>query len=226
MTDLSKHTPMMQQYLKIKGEHPNEMVFYRMGDFYELFYDDAKKAAELLDITLTARGQSGGNPIPMAGVPFHSAEGYIARMVRAGQSIAICEQIGDPATSKGPVERKVVRIVTPGTLSDEAFLEDRRDNLLAAIYHHKEQFGFASLDISSGRFAVSELESLEALQGELQRLRPADVTEAAFFKISIFSICSASGSLISSLNSFLCISRLSLLIMAPIAGKRISVSNS
>lgn len=175
MTDLSKHTPMMQQYLKIKGEHPNEMVFYRMGDFYELFYDDAKKAAELLDITLTARGQSGGNPIPMAGVPFHSAEGYIARMVRAGQSIAICEQIGDPATSKGPVERKVVRIVTPGTLSDEAFLEDRRDNLLAAIYHHKEQFGFASLDISSGRFAVSELESLEALQGELQRLRPAEI---------------------------------------------------
>jgi DNA mismatch repair protein MutS len=175
MTDLSKHTPMMQQYLKIKGEHPNEMVFYRMGDFYELFYDDAKKAAELLNITLTARGQSGGNPIPMAGVPFHSAEGYIARMVRAGQSIAICEQIGDPATSKGPVERKVVRIVTPGTLSDEAFLEDRRDNLLAAIYHHKEQFGFASLDISSGRFAVSELESLEALQGELQRLRPAEI---------------------------------------------------
>ncbi|MBN7769751.1 DNA mismatch repair protein MutS [Marinobacter daepoensis] len=175
MTDLSKHTPMMQQYLKIKGEHPNELVFYRMGDFYELFYDDAKKAAELLDITLTARGQSGGNPIPMAGVPFHAAEGYIARMVRAGQSIAICEQVGDPATSKGPVERKVVRIVTPGTLSDEAFLEDRRDNLLAAIYHHKEQFGFASLDISSGRFAVSELENLEALQGELQRLRPAEI---------------------------------------------------
>lgn len=173
--DAPKHTPMMQQYLKIKGEHPNEMVFYRMGDFYELFYDDAKKAAELLDITLTARGQSGGNPIPMAGVPFHAAEGYIARMVRAGQSIAIAEQIGDPATSKGPVERQVVRIVTPGTLSDEAFLEDRRDNLLAAIYSHKEQFGFASLDISSGRFAVSELDSLEALQGELQRLRPAEI---------------------------------------------------
>ncbi|WP_372965277.1 DNA mismatch repair protein MutS [Marinobacter sp.] len=173
--DLSKHTPMMQQYLRIKGEHPNEMVFYRMGDFYELFYDDAKKAAELLDITLTARGQSNGNPIPMAGVPFHAAEGYIARMVRAGQSIAICEQVGDPATSKGPVERQVVRIVTPGTLSDEAFLEDRRDNLLAAIFSHKDQFGFASLDISSGRFAVSELESLEALQGELQRLRPAEI---------------------------------------------------
>ncbi|MBR9870756.1 MAG: DNA mismatch repair protein MutS [Gammaproteobacteria bacterium] len=179
-----KHTPMMQQYLKIKGEHPNEMVFYRMGDFYELFYDDAKKAAELLDITLTARGQSGGNPIPMAGVPFHAAEGYIARMVRAGQSIAIAEQIGDPATSKGPVERKVVRIVTPGTLSDEAFLEDRRDNLLAAIYSHKEQFGFASLDISSGRFAVSELDSLEALQGELQRLRPAEILISEDFPYS------------------------------------------
>ena len=174
-TDLSHHTPMMRQYLKIKGEHPNELVFYRMGDFYELFYEDAKKGAELMDITLTARGQSGGSPIPMAGIPYHSAEGYIARLVRAGQSIAICEQIGDPATSKGPVERKVVRIVTPGTLSDDAFLEDRRDNLLVAIYSHREQFGFASLDISSGRFTVSELDDLEGLQGELQRLRPAEI---------------------------------------------------
>ncbi len=174
-TDLSRHTPMMQQYLRIKGEHPNELVFYRMGDFYELFYEDAKKAAELLDITLTARGQSGGNPIPMAGVPYHSAENYIARLVRGGLSIAICEQIGDPATTKGPVERKVVRIVTPGTLSDEAFLEDRRDNLLIAIYSHREQFGFASLDISSGRFSVAELESPESLQSELQRLRPAEI---------------------------------------------------
>ena len=174
-TDLSRHTPMMQQYLRIKGEHPNELVFYRMGDFYELFYEDAKKAAELLDITLTARGQSGGNPIPMAGVPYHSAENYIARLVRGGLSIAICEQIGDPATSKGPVERKVVRIVTPGTLSDEAFLEDRRDNLLVAIHHQREQFGFASLDISSGRFAVAELGSAESLQSELQRLRPAEI---------------------------------------------------
>ena len=173
--DKPQHTPMMQQYLKIKGQHPDELVFYRMGDFYELFYDDAKKAAELMDITLTARGQSGGNPIPMAGIPFHASEGYIARLVRAGQSIAICEQIGDPATSKGPVDRQVVRIVTPGTLSDDAYLEDRRDNLLAAIFHHREQFGFASLDISSGRFVVSELESFEALQGELQRLRPAEI---------------------------------------------------
>ncbi|MEX2475717.1 DNA mismatch repair protein MutS [Marinobacter sp.] len=173
-TDLSQHTPMMRQYLKIKGKHPNELVFYRMGDFYELFYDDAKKAAELMDITLTARGQSGGNPIPMAGIPYHSAEGYIARLVRAGQSIAICEQVGDPATSKGPVDRQVVRIVTPGTLSDDAFLEDRRDNLLVSIFSQRERFGFASLDISSGRFAVAELDDLEALQGELQRLQPAE----------------------------------------------------
>ncbi|PXX90419.1 DNA mismatch repair protein MutS [Marinobacter vulgaris] len=174
-TDLSQHTPMMRQYLKIKGEHPDELVFYRMGDFYELFYEDARKAAELMDITLTARGQSGGSPIPMAGIPYHSAEGYIARLVRAGQSIAICEQIGDPATSKGPVDRQVVRIVTPGTLSDDAFLEDRRDNLLVAIYSQRQQFGFASLDISSGRFTVSELDDLESLQGELQRLRPAEI---------------------------------------------------
>ena len=114
------HTPMMQQYLGIKSEYPDMLVFYRMGDFYELFYDDAKKAARLLDITLTARGKSAGNPIPMAGVPYHAAEGYLAKLVRQGESVAICEQIGDPATSKGPVERKVVRVVTPGTLTDEA----------------------------------------------------------------------------------------------------------
>lgn len=174
-SDLSKHTPMIRQYLRIKGEHPNEMVFYRMGDFYELFYDDARKASELIDITLTARGQSGGSPIPMAGIPYHAAENYIARLVRAGQSIAICEQIGDPATAKGPVERKVVRIITPGTLSDEAFLEDRRDNLLVSIYNHREGFGISTLDISSGRFAVSEIDGVDALQEEIQRLSPAEV---------------------------------------------------
>ena len=112
------HTPMMAQYLNIKREHPEVLLFYRMGDFYELFFDDAKRAAALLDITLTQRGQSGGKPIPMAGVPYHSAEGYLARLVAGGESVAICEQIGDPATSKGPVERQVVRIVTPGTLHD------------------------------------------------------------------------------------------------------------
>ena len=124
---------MMAQYLGIKADHPRDMLFYRMGDFYELFYDDARKAAELLDITLTARGKSGGEPIPMCGVPYHAAEGYLARLVKAGVSVAIAEQIGDPATSKGPVDRQVVRVVTPGTLSDEALLDDRVDNLLLAV---------------------------------------------------------------------------------------------
>lgn len=174
-TDLSTHTPMMQQYLRLKVEHPDQLLFYRMGDFYELFYDDAKKAADLLDITLTSRGQSAGQPIPMAGVPYHSAENYIARLVRSGQSIAICEQIGDPATSKGPVERQVVRVVTPGTLSDEALLEDRQDNLLMAIFSRQAHFGLATLDISSGRFAVQELAGVDAFQSELQRLRPAEI---------------------------------------------------
>ncbi len=172
---LEQHTPMMQQYLRIKAEHPNELVFYRMGDFYELFYDDAKKAAQLMDVTLTARGKSGGSPIPMAGIPYHAAEGYLAKLVKLGVSVAICEQIGDPATSKGPVERKVVRVVTPGTISDEALLDERRDNLLAAIAHHKEQFGIATLDIGSGRFLVMEVAGAEELQSELQRLNPAEL---------------------------------------------------
>src|SRR6056297_2819524 len=128
-----QHTPMMRQYLAIKAEHPDTLVFYRMGDFYELFYDDARRAAELLDITLTRRGQSAGEDIPMAGVPVHAVENYLARLVRQGESVAICEQIGDPATSKGPVERRVVRVVTPGTLSDEALLDERVDNLLLAV---------------------------------------------------------------------------------------------
>ncbi|MDO6747043.1 DNA mismatch repair protein MutS [Gilvimarinus sp. 1_MG-2023] len=171
----SSHTPMMQQYLKIKAEHPNELVFYRMGDFYELFFDDAKKASELLDVTLTARGKSGGEPIPMAGVPYHAAEGYLARLVRAGVSVAICEQIGDPATSKGPVERKVVRVVTPGTVSDEALLDERRDNLLVAVHRHEDTFGIASLDMASGRFLVLQVDGLDAASGELQRLNPAEL---------------------------------------------------
>lgn len=173
--DTTTHTPMMQQYLRIKREHPNDLVFYRMGDFYELFYDDARKAADFLDITLTARGKSGGDPIPMCGVPFHAAEAYLARLVRAGISVAICEQIGDPATSKGPVERKVVRVVTPGTISDEALLDDSRDNLLLAITADNEHFGLAWLDVSSGRFHVLEVDSQEAALSELQRLNPAEV---------------------------------------------------
>ena len=173
--DVSAHTPMMQQYLKIKAEHPNELVFYRMGDFYELFFDDAKSAAELLDVTLTARGKSNGEPIPMAGIPFHSADGYLAKLVKKGVSVAICEQVGDPATSKGPVERKVVRIVTPGTVSDESLLDGNQDNLLVALLVRDDTFGFASLDIGSGRFLVLEVEGLDAALAELQRLNPAEL---------------------------------------------------
>lgn len=175
MTALEQHTPMMQQYLRIKAEHPKELVFYRMGDFYELFFDDAKKASQLLDVTLTARGKSGGNPIPMAGVPYHAAEGYLARLIKLGQSVAICEQIGDPATSKGPVERKVVRIVTPGTVSDEALLEDRRDNLLVALAANSEQYGIAALDIGSGRFVCLEVTGMAAMLSEIERLNPSEL---------------------------------------------------
>ncbi|TAA47368.1 DNA mismatch repair protein MutS [Corallincola spongiicola] len=176
---LSQHTPMMQQYLRLKAEQPDILLFYRMGDFYELFFDDAKRASELLDISLTHRGRSAGDPIPMAGVPYHAVEGYLARMVQLGESVAICEQIGDPATSKGPVERKVVRIVTPGTVTDEALLEERQDNLLAAVCYgtskHAETFGYATLDLSSGRFLVCELTTEEALLAEIQRTQPAEL---------------------------------------------------
>ena len=165
---------MMQQFLRIKAQHPQDLLFYRMGDFYELFYDDARKAADLLDITLTARGKSGGEPIPMCGVPYHAAEGYLARLVKAGVSVAIAEQIGDPATSKGPVDRQVVRVVTPGTLSDEALLDDRVDNLLLAVCQQEQNFGIAYLDLSSGRFRVLEVSTEEALTSELQRLNPAE----------------------------------------------------
>ena len=170
-----EHTPMMQQYLRIKAQHPQELVFYRMGDFYELFHDDAKRAAELLDVTLTARGKSGGEPIPMAGIPYHAAEGYLARLIKAGVSVAICEQIGDPATSKGPVERQVVRIVTPGTVTDEALLNERRDNLLAAAAQVGDQFGLALLDLATGRFVVQEVDSMEALAEQVQRHSPAEL---------------------------------------------------
>lgn len=174
-TDLTSHTPMMQQYLGLKSEHPDILLFYRMGDFYELFYDDAKKAAALLDISLTKRGQSAGTPIPMAGVPYHAVEGYLARLVQLGESVAICEQIGDPATSKGPVERKVVRIVTPGTVTDEALLNERQDNLLCAITQLRGQYGLAQLDISSGRFLLNQADSADDLAALLQRLNPAEL---------------------------------------------------
>lgn len=172
---LPAHTPMMQQYLGLKAENPDILLFYRMGDFYELFYDDAKKASALLDISLTKRGQSAGSPIPMAGVPHHAMENYLARLVALGESVAICEQVGDPATSKGPVERKVVRIVTPGTVTDEALLNERQDNLLAAVYQVKNQFGLAYLDLTSGRFLLTQVSQLDDLYGVLQRLNPAEL---------------------------------------------------
>jgi len=165
----------MQQYLRIKSEYPHMLVFYRMGDFYELFYDDAKRAAQILGITLTKRGKSAGQPIPMAGIPYHAAEGYLAKIVKQGESVAICEQVGDPATSKGPVERKVMRVVTPGTVTDEALLEERRDNLLAALFGTEAGFGLATLDITSGRFTIQQLSDTEGLAGELERLHPAEL---------------------------------------------------
>ncbi|MBU6470885.1 MAG: DNA mismatch repair protein MutS [Gammaproteobacteria bacterium] len=165
----------MRQYLHVKAEHPDILVLYRMGDFYELFYDDARKASRLLDITLTQRGQSAGAPIPMAGVPYHQLDNYLARLVKLGESVAICEQIGDPALAKGPVERKVVRIVTPGTVTDDALLEERRDNLLAALHARDRHYGLAALDLGSGRFIVLETDGDEALTAELERLKPAEL---------------------------------------------------
>ncbi|MCL5975765.1 MAG: DNA mismatch repair protein MutS [Gammaproteobacteria bacterium] len=175
MTEKPNHTPMMQQYLRIKAEHPELLLFYRMGDFYELFFDDAHKAAELLDITLTARGNSNGAPIPMAGVPYHAADGYLARLLKAGVAVAICEQIGDPATSKGPVDRKVVRVLTPGTLTDEALLDSKQENLLVAIARQKDHYGLAVAEISSGRFEVCQHQSLNDLLADLARLQPAEM---------------------------------------------------
>ena len=173
--DPTKHTPFMRQYLAAKAEHPDVLLFFRMGDFYELFYDDARKAARLLDITLTQRGQSAGAPIPMAGVPYHAVENYLARLVRLGESVAICEQIGDPALAKGIVERKVVRIITPGTVTDAALLEDRRDNLLLSIAAGPNAaYGLAWVDLSSGRFLLSEVPNADALASELARLQPAE----------------------------------------------------
>lgn len=174
MNQAVTHTPMMQQYLRIKADYQDTLVFYRMGDFYELFFDDAKKAAELLSITLTARGHSAGSPIPMCGLPYHAAEGYIAKLMKIGESVAICEQIGDPATSKGPVERQVVRIVTPGTVTEEALLEERQDNLLVAI-HYAKKYGIACLDLTSGRFVLQQVNSTDELLSEIERLNPAEL---------------------------------------------------
>jgi DNA mismatch repair protein MutS len=176
---------MMRQYLTIKAEFPHILIFYRMGDFYELFFDDARKASDLLDISLTARGKTGGNAIPMAGVPYHAVENYLAKLVQLGESVAICEQIGDPATSKGPVERKVVRVITPGTVSDEALLLDNHDNLIVAVSEinrkSSQGFGLSYLDMTSGRFVLTEPQTKEQLQAELQRLSPAELLYSESF---------------------------------------------
>ena len=171
----AEHTPLMRQYFAAKAEYPDVLLFFRMGDFYELFYDDARKAARLLDITLTQRGVSAGQPIPMAGVPVHAYESYLARLVALGESVAICEQIGDPAQAKGLVERKVVRVVTPGTVTDEALLSERRDTLLMAVARGKAGYGLAWADLAGGRFLVNEVGGEDALEAELARLEPAEV---------------------------------------------------
>lgn len=174
---LGKHTPMMQQYLRLKEEAGDLMLFYRMGDFYETFFDDARRVARLLNLTLTKRGTSAGQPIPMAGVPVHAVEQYLARLVNLGESIAICEQIGDPATSKGPVERRIVRIVTPGTLTDEALLPAKRDRGLAAVVlagsGRQARGGLAWLNLASGEFRMTECDA-DQLESELHRLAPAE----------------------------------------------------
>lgn len=172
---LTQHTPVIRQYLGFKSQHPDKLLFFRMGDFYELFFDDARKAARLLDISLTSRGKSGGLPIPMAGVPHHAAESYLARLIKLGESVVICEQIGDPATSKGPVDRDITRIITPGTVTDDALLDQTSENLLAAIFEDAHQFGLATMDICSGRFVLMQVENRDALNGEIQRLRPAEI---------------------------------------------------
>ncbi len=187
----TEHTPMMQQFLRIKADHPDTLLFYRMGDFYELFYDDAKKASKILDITLTARGSSNGSPIPMCGIPYHAADNYLSRLIKRGESVAICEQTSKPGEGKGPVKREVMRIVTPGTVTDEALLDDRKDNLLTCIHvqtanksRGKEthptkplagKIGIASLNISAGRFSVLEVDTSEQLFSELERLNPAEL---------------------------------------------------
>ncbi len=188
MTNTEKHTPMMQQFLRIKAEHPDTMLFYRMGDFYELFFDDAVRAAKLLDITLTQRGTSNGQPIKMAGVPYHAAEQYLARLVKLGESVAICEQIGDPSTSKGPVERKVMRIVTPGTITDSALLEEKRDSLLLSVHQRQGKLGLAWLNLASGQFYVCET-TTDALPAELERLQASEILHAEGMSVQAGVAC-------------------------------------
>ncbi|MEC8881895.1 MAG: DNA mismatch repair protein MutS [Pseudomonadota bacterium] len=188
MNDSTKkqHTPMMMQYFELKSKHEDKLLFYRLGDFYELFYDDAKKASRLLNITLTQRGHSGGEPIPMAGIPYHASENYLAKLVKMGQSIAICEQIGDPTVGKGPCERAVSRIVTPGTLSDEALLDESSANIIMSVCINKKSIGVSWLELSGGRFSVWQTDSLEKFEGIVSRMKPAEIltSEVDFTKIA------------------------------------------
>ena len=179
-----EYTPMMQQYMRIKAQHPNELLFYRMGDFYELFFEDAQKASDLLDITLTARGKKEGNPIPMCGVPHHSADNYLSKLIKNGVSVAICEQVGDPQTTKGPVERKVMRVLTPGTVTDEALLDEKSENLLVSVAQRDETFGIASLDICSGSFQINEVFSEDIFLSEIERLSPKEIIISDSFSAS------------------------------------------
>ncbi len=187
-SQIAQYTPMIQQYWRIKAQHPNDLLLYRMGDFYELFFDDAIKIAKLLDITLTTRGQSAGQPIPMAGVPHHAAENYIARLVRLGETVVICEQIGDPGSSKGPMERKVTRIITPGTLTEEAFLNPNQENYIASIYQTKNIYGLAILEFSTGHFTISEHKTIELLCVDLARACPTELILAETFNIDLTKI--------------------------------------
>ena len=177
----STHTPMMRQYLGLKAQHPDMLLFYRMGDFYELFFEDAEKASRLLGITLTHRGSSNGQPIKMAGVPYHAAEGYLAKLAKLGEAVAICEQIGDPATSKGPVDRQVARILTPGTLTDTALLDESRDNQLLSIFQAEGMIGLARLNLASGTFILSEI-AVGLLGQEIERIAPSEILLADDFQ--------------------------------------------
>lgn len=178
MADTSNHTPMMQQFLKIKADYQDMLLFYRMGDFYELFFDDATQAAKLLDITLTHRGKSNGKPIPMCGVPYHAADNYLAKLVKKGLSVAICEQTGDPATSKGPVSRAVQRIITPGTVTEEALMDPHKESVLLAIHSNSRGYGLAYLALANGTFKVQQMDDMETLEAQLTRLSPNEILVA------------------------------------------------
>ncbi|HIF51729.1 MAG TPA: DNA mismatch repair protein MutS [Thiotrichaceae bacterium] len=181
-----QHTPVMQQYLGFKAEHPDMLLFFRMGDFYELFYEDAKKAARLLNITLTKRGKSGGNAIPMAGVPYHAVDNYLARLIKLGESVVICEQVGDPALSKGPVERKIARIITPGTITEDALLNERVSNILLSLCKIKQHIGLASVELSSGQISLLEIAASDSLDDIIEQYQPAEILISESFEQDSF----------------------------------------